>query len=492
MEADTLRVSDGYTAVAASKNEIDTDQFMSLFVRIWLHVVFVLFPLGTAVLMYNCAPIQLLLGDKTLQKIRDVNSHPRIAAMIQISVIFTVYVFVVDCFAFVFTVYSDFYSYSRHTSYYLTTVTGFAIDILALLWIILTFLVMCCRCNCHARQFCNPISPNRIQTLLLFSVLPPILCGANHIPYILFALISDPYHAGSIAMAHFISFLLFYFSFRQFYSRVALRTHSRPKNYPHAVNPDIVHFPDGDAVKIKVRAPFNTNVLFFSLIIVTPLLVIYQATIFLLFLILPITKSVEDSPTRLYTIYQGTGILIVALLTYNIVLSPQSFSLVRMVDKLGKELHIPQKLGRKWLRLGDEEKAAVVLYTMYKSRGIERLDSYAASFREEPVATATDHPTSGEPNATLGYPGGEPLPTTTTVAYSYPGGEPLTTTASYPTGEGPIPAMAYQTEPITAMGYQTVPLTDENAFAEDDIRMSTLDRDKNLEASVELHAESSF
>ena len=105
-------------------------------------------------------------------------------------------------------------------------------------------------------------------------------------------------------------------------------------------------------------------------VIVTPLLICYEALLIVLFWALPIRKTLEDSPTRLYTIYQGTGILIVALLTYSIILRPSPFSFAGAFDKLGKQLQIPQKLGRKWVRMGDEEKAAVVIRTLYATTRI--------------------------------------------------------------------------------------------------------------------------
>ena len=112
-----------------------------------------------------------------------------------------------------------------------------------------------------------------------------------------------------------------------------------------------------------------------GLIVVSPFVFVYEALIVILFTTLPIAKSLDDAPTRLYTIYQGTGILIVALLTYNIVLAPSPFSIVRTIDKLGKELKIPEKIGRKWVRFGDEEKAAFVIATLLKmNSGTERMD----------------------------------------------------------------------------------------------------------------------
>ena len=202
--------------------------------------------------------------------------------------------------------------------------------------------------------------------------LAPLLCGANHLPYIVLSFISDPYHAGSISIGYFITFLLLYFMYVQFYSRVVLRTGSRPKNYPYATNPDIVHYPDGDACRRVVRVPFNTQVVMLSLVVVTPLVLFYEFILIILLWALPITKTLEDSPTRLYTIYQGTGILIVALLSYNIILRPSPFSLAGTLDKLGRQLQIPEKIGRKWVRMGDEEKAATVIRTLYALKDSEQ------------------------------------------------------------------------------------------------------------------------
>lgn len=103
---------------------------------------------------------------------------------------------------------------------------------------------------------------------------------------------------------------------------------------------------------------------------------------------LPITKSLEDSPTRLYTIYQGTGILIVALLTYNIVLRPSPFSLAGMIDKLGRDLQIHEKFGRKWIRMGDEEKGAIVIRTLYLMKESSENQVPPTVINQE-VATAT-------------------------------------------------------------------------------------------------------
>ena len=105
----------------------------------------------------------------------------------------------------------------------------------------------------------------------------------------------------------------------------------------------------------------------------------YEALLVVLFWALPITKTLEDSPTRLYTIYQGTGILIAALLTYNILLRPSPFSLAGTLDKLGKQLQVPEKVGRRWVRMGDEEKAAFVIRALYSLGNPKHLTTTSTS-----------------------------------------------------------------------------------------------------------------
>lgn len=122
---------------------------------------------------------------------------------------------------------------------------------------------------------------------------------------------------------------------------------------------------------------------------------LYESLLIVLFWALPIRKTLEDSPTRLYTTYQGTGILIVALLTYNIVLRPSPFSFAGAFDKLGKQLQIPQKLGRKWVRMGDEEKAAVVIRTLYSlggKGGVANLEVMSPGIDEDVLSSVTMSP----------------------------------------------------------------------------------------------------
>ena len=383
-----------------SEDSLQTD-----FVKVWLHVTVALFPFGTWLLLYLCDPIQLLLGDKTWTKLEDEHSHGTIAAMIQLAVIFTIYVFILDIAGVYFTVTSTFLSYDSNAVFYLSTVTGIIVDVGAFIWVVM---VLATSCHWDCRNFFQRMrkkeackDSDRIKKLVSTVTVAPVLCFANHLHYIIIAFISDPYHAGSIAIVYCISFFLYFFMFRQFYNRMVLHSNKRPKIVPrmrvcpqcsareklwhpmHKIASSMSTAPLTNNVEpqehmISSRSqvkcdcfipgphchtPFNTQMLVFGLCTVGPLVAIYEAFMIVLFFSLPITKSLEDAPSRIYTVYQGTGLIIVTLLTYNILLHPSPFSISKTLERIAKRLHLPESTNY-WNRLSDEEKCAKVIVTI--------------------------------------------------------------------------------------------------------------------------------
>ena len=51
---------------------------------------------STLLCLVLCDPVYLLLGEKVWTKLEDESNHPRIAALIQVSVLFTALVFMLD------------------------------------------------------------------------------------------------------------------------------------------------------------------------------------------------------------------------------------------------------------------------------------------------------------------------------------------------------------------------------------------------------------
>lgn len=377
------RITDGYIAVAASREEIIADAIHTDFVKAWLHIAVIVFPIITGVLLYICDPVHLLLGDRMWQTLEDEHNHPTIAALIQISVEVTIYVFILDWFGFVYTIRGNFIS-TGNSAFYLSVITGMIVDVSAFIWVMFV-MATSCHWDCKnmwyrwRNQSCPLETSKRIKKLLCTVMFAPILCIANHFHYIILAFISDPYHAGSITIVYGLSFFLHYFIFRQFYARVAL--HSGAKRNPNQKPTQNLESPHRDLCQVNStsstkplqdqqqnynsqKVPFLTHVVTIGLIFVAPLLVFYEAVIIVLFVMLPITKTIEDAPTRIYSLYQGTGILIVALLTYSIILHPNPFSLPKAIHTVAKELHLPEKMPN-WNKLSDEDKFARCVTTLY-------------------------------------------------------------------------------------------------------------------------------
>ena len=199
----------------------------------WLHLVLVLFPLLTWLMLYLCDPVNLLLGDKTWQKLDDRRSHPVIAAIIQISALFTFFVFILDWIAFSRTISGDFLAYDRNAAFYLSAATGLLIDFGAFGWVVYVLISLCHWDFKHFWQYWkghNPVKkecPEHIKNLMYTITVAPILCISNHLYYIILAFVLDPFHAGLIVIDYAVTFFLFYFIFRQVYSRVVLRSNRR-------------------------------------------------------------------------------------------------------------------------------------------------------------------------------------------------------------------------------------------------------------------------
>lgn len=402
----TQRLTDTYTAVSNSLEEVQGDAIVSDFVKVWLHVVLALFPVGTWLVLYLCDPIQLLLGDKTWSKLEDEHSHGSVAALIQISVVVTFFVVAMDVGALYNTITSDLIAYDSNAAFYLTTVTGLVVDLLAFIWVVIILLTIS-SCHCDRKNLTQSLKTGdvhvqgRIKRLISTVCAAAVLCLSNHFHYIVIAFIADPFHAGSIVIIYVLSFFLFYFVFRQFYNRLVLHSNKRPKIVPRTMElcpkcaakerewfPSALQDNSGSSTRLmeqnlsshkcncfvsgpQCHLPFNTQVLILSLLTIAPFLVVYEAVLIVLFLTLPITSSIEDAPSRIYTIYQGTGLIIVTLLTYNILLNPTPFSLPKMVERVAKRLHIPENVNY-WNRLTIEEKSAKVIATLLENQFQQR------------------------------------------------------------------------------------------------------------------------
>ena len=382
---------------------MSSDSLQSVFVKVWLHLTLFLFPLGSLFVLYICDPVQLMLGDKTWFILEDEHAHGTIAAIIQIAILIIFYIFIMDLAGIYFTITTTALSAETHSAFYLSTMTGVFIDLIAFAWVLfvlfysIMYVIKSLISKGTSLYLADRLAYNKVKKFLTSTTLAAVLSFFNHIHYIILAFISDPFHAGSTAIMFIAFFFIFYIVFRQFYNRVVLHSNKHPGNVaPHKLCNQCISnleqklkapsrkplrrvLSESQAaylVSAKVNkkcdcfisgpgchTPFSVRVVLLSLSTVCPFLLVYVGMITVLFFNLPLTKSIEDSPSRLYSIYQGTGLIIVALLAYNIVLRPNSFSVVKVMERLAKRLKLPDHTNY-WNKLTDEEKCAKVISTL--------------------------------------------------------------------------------------------------------------------------------
>jgi len=398
----TLRVSDDYIAVAASEEEVLSDSLQTMFLKVWLHLSLLLFPLGSMLIIYMCDPVQLLLGDKTWFILEDEHMHGTISALIQISILIIFYIFLMDLAGIYFTVTATLISANSHSAFYISTLTGVIIDVVAFVWMLfvlfysIIYVIKSYVSQGMSLYQADRLAYTRVKKLLTSTVMAAVLSFFNHVHFIILAFIADPFHAGSMAMMFIAYFFIFYLVLRQFYNRIVLHSNKTPgtaapqklcNKCSVKLDKKLTSSTRGHKRILTAsqsaylmsskrdsgcdcfisgpgfHIPFSVRVVVLSLVAVCPLLLLYVAVITTVFFSLPLTKTVEDSPSRLYSIYQGTGLVIVALLTYNILLRPASFSITKVTERLAKRLRLPEHTNY-WNKLTDEEKCAKVVATL--------------------------------------------------------------------------------------------------------------------------------
>ena len=414
-------MSDDYIAVAASEEKVLSDSVQSMFVKVWLHLTLVVVPLGSLLIIYICDPVQLLLGDKTWSILEDEHVHGTIAAIIQIAILLIFYIFIMDLAGIYFTITTNTLTAENHSGFYMSTMTGVFIDVIAFAWVLFVlFYSIMYVIKSYINQgmslyLADRLAYNKVKKFLTSTTLAAVLSFFNHIQYIIIAFMSDPFHAGTTAIIFIAFFFIFYFVFRQFYNRVVLHSNKHPGNVaPHKLCNQCIGKLEQKLNSRKSRkiilsesesaylqseqadkkcdcfisgpgchTPFSVRVVLLSLSTVCPFLLVYVGMIIVLFFSLPFTKTIEDSPSRLYSIYQGTGLLIVSLLTYNIVLRPANFSLVKVTERLAKRLQLPQHTNY-WNKLTDEEKVAKVISTfMEKHLKVKLYETFSSNSDDE-------------------------------------------------------------------------------------------------------------
>ena len=207
--------------------------------------------------------------------------------------------------------------------------------------------------------------------------LAPFVCIASHAPFVLIAWITDPNFASGIGVFYGISLaicfltfkLIYYYSNSLFLRLIPISKYQHREGYTELEPKQgrckrcffqcCVPFCFGETVlchTLSCAALLST--LAFGLL---PIACIAMIACF--FIYIPINNSIEDTPTKIYAIYQGIIAVLTALLAYIVVVKPGSFSITRAVKKALNEINETKGnvIKDHWNKISNDERLAGVL-----------------------------------------------------------------------------------------------------------------------------------
>jgi len=189
----------------------------------------------------------------------------------------------------------------------------------------------------------------------------PFLCITSHAHFILIAWITDPSYAFGIGVFYGISFFVYFVTFKfLYYEFVRLWSYCSTCCKEHTCS-----FCTDTA---SDEPPQAFSCLGLLLILAVGLIVTaYIAMIACFFVYIPISKSIEDTPTQVYAIYQGIIVVLTVLLSYVVVAKRGSSFINKGVKIALKKAQNISKISKmtdqKWMKISDEERLAGVLTT---------------------------------------------------------------------------------------------------------------------------------
>ena len=266
-----------------------------------------------------------------------------------ISSTFIVYVIALDIAALIFRDRTpEYHNESYNTLLYHYPVPVLLWDIIAVIVTVLIFIavaVMCCCNDCDEHIF----------LLLKLTGVVPVLVLAAHAHYIIIAWITDSVYATGIG----INYAIFYVIHLVMLKESCKRTKQCYDSLPECLK----------IFCIPIIGLPTAAVWFVSLS--------FQVLVIVFFVYIPINHSIEDAPSSLLTIIQGTGAVLLGLIAWKVVIDPRGndappqqkvetldLSIISGALRMAIKNNDPNhKLhsDSKWANFNDEEKLAEVL-----------------------------------------------------------------------------------------------------------------------------------
>ena len=233
------------------------------------------------------------------------------------------------------------------------------------------------------------------QLLTLAGVIP-LICLASHAHYLLVAAITDAFYATGIGIYYGIFYYVHLSLLKKTYEGVDRRipvhrdNQTTKSDQPITVQLDDPQSPTQPSDNEEV-AHFNYK----AMVIVSLVFfvtVCYQILITTFYVFLPINQSVENLPSRLFSILQVASALLVSLLAYKIIFGIQDTpslsamsSAIRDFLLTKKDENCDLRDKRNWDTLDEEKKLARLLHELYDSMTIRaKLVNQQQSLQEQP------------------------------------------------------------------------------------------------------------
>ena len=313
-----------------------------------VHIVQVLLPITSCVIFIVCFVYYWvkIAGSRQYQHLTDTD-WSTVAAYYGVSLYFTLYAFSLDCVAVNHRrVGAEFIRDNEFIKNFVYA--PFALDFVAVVIIAGLFLIpyfgRCCHCTMSEYTKCQFIC-------LSLAGLAPFFCIISHAHFIVIAWITDPAYASGIGAFYGFLVVVYFLIFKFVYHQC---NHLLLSIYCY-----------NTSVETTVRGDFK-RLSFAALLIMLAaglFLTGYFGMISCFFILIPITKSIEDTPTQAYAIYQGIIVVLTALLAYVVIVKPGSFSITTAVKTAIKGIKEAEgkKIKDDWMKIGDEERLAGVI-----------------------------------------------------------------------------------------------------------------------------------
>ena len=330
------RIDDTYIAVAAKLNnlpdELDHDPFLGGNIPQLLYFFQFLFP----PLIFLLAVFYIWWSYKSIQKyVEKQNRHTKNwAAIFAYAVMcwtFVGYVVALDAAAVAYRDHHIMPEYFTDNLLYQYPLMPLVVwDVVALLFLLLFTIPVIVFLLYIEWEQCKEKS---LYFLMILFGIAPLLCLASHAHYIAIAWITDPVYSGAIGIYYGILIFMWFFLLKQAYAKDC----------------------------------FGKTVCQMSIAWLT--IVGLQLLTSFFFVYIPVKHSIENTPTFLYAVVSGSGVLLLLLIAYKVIHDPRgtlsiSGIIQNILHKMEDE-NLQLTNINNWDDLDDEEKFTELVYHHY-------------------------------------------------------------------------------------------------------------------------------